>query len=94
MQRFFTGVNRLRPSLPKYHVTWNPQVVLNYLSSWPDNSNLNLIQLSKKLITLLALVTAHRLQTFSLIEVINIEIFDNEIITIKIPARIKTLGKK
>ena len=91
IKRFFAGVKRLKPSLPKYDVTWDPQIVLDYISSMPDNINLTLLQLSKKLITLL--VTAHRMQTFSLIEVSNIEIISNKIINIKIPARIKTSGK-
>ena len=45
--------------------------------------------LSKKLITLLALVTGHRIQTLSLIDIRNI-IVKVSLIEIKIPERIKT----
>lgn len=90
--RFFQGLNNLRPSDPKYEITWDPKIVLDYLSSLPLNKKLTTQDLSRKLITLLALVTGHRLQTFSLIEVDNIE-NKTDAIHIKIPKRIKTSGR-
>lgn len=94
LKRLFKGFHNLKPSQPKYDVTWDPQIVLNHISSLPDNDDLSLLQLSCKLLSLLAIITAHRMQTFSLIEVNNIEIKDSEnLILIKIPRRIKTSGK-
>lgn len=93
IKRFFTGVRKLRPSLPKYDVTWDPGIVLQYFSSLSENNELSLPLLSKKLITLLALITAHRLQTLSVIRIENIEIAFGETIIIKIPDNIKTSGK-
>lgn len=81
----------MRPSEPKYDITWDPKIVLDYLSSLPINKKLNTRDLGYKLITLLALITGHRLQTFSLIEVENVEEV-NKAIHIKIPKRIKTSG--
>lgn len=93
IKRFMKGVFRLRPTAPKYNLTWDPNIVLNYLAQkWP-NEDLNLETLSKKTITLLALVSAHRVQTFSLIKLSNIIVHNTEII-IKIPDLIKTSRPK
>lgn len=89
LKRFMKGVFKLRPTNPKYNVTWDPNIVLNFLAlKWP-NENLDLKTLSKKTVTLLALVTAHRVQTLSLIKLNNIFTNSNEIL-IKIPDMIKT----
>lgn len=89
VKRFFKGVFRLRPALPKYNVTWDTSIVLNFLSNWYPNTQLTLENLTKKLILLLALVTAHRMQTFSKINITNIEQHPNNV-QIKIPDIIKT----
>uniref|UniRef100_A0A1Y1L6N9 Tyr recombinase domain-containing protein n=1 Tax=Photinus pyralis TaxID=7054 RepID=A0A1Y1L6N9_PHOPY len=91
IKRFFKGVASLRPPRPRYTTLWNPELVLKHLSSWFPNEDISLEQLSLKLIMLLALVTAHRMQTFSLIELSHI-IADAEGVRIFIPARIKTSG--
>lgn len=91
VKRLLKGAYNLRPAGPRYDSTWDPQVVLSYFSNQPTNNELSLKQLSKKLITLLALITAHRMQTFSLIRVSNIELKPDKI-TIKISERIKTSG--
>lgn len=89
IKRFFKGVFRLRPPLPKYNSTWDTSTVLNSLANWYPNNSLSLDKLTKKLVTLLALTTAHRVQTISKINIKNIEFFDNEV-QIKIPDLIKT----
>lgn len=89
IKRFFKGVYRSRPLRPKYNETWDTSVVLNFLDKWYPNEGLNKSQISKKLITLFALVTAHRVQTFSKIKISNIVINQTEI-KIKIPDQIKT----
>jgi hypothetical protein len=89
IHRFFKGVFRLRTPHPKYNTTWDTNCVLNYVSSWFPNETLTLDKLSIKTVTLLALATAHRIQTISKINIKNIEIESNRI-TIKIPDLIKT----
>lgn len=89
IKRFMKGMSRLRPATPKYSVTWDPQVVLSHLENLP--LQLNLQQLSQKLVTLLALVTGSRLQTISLIRLANI-IEDEQEIQINITDPIKTSG--
>lgn len=77
LRRFFKGVYRLRPPKAKYNVIWNPQVVLHYLTSLGRNSDLPLLLLSKKLATLIALGTGHRLQTIHAIKVIDMDFGEN-----------------
>lgn len=92
MRRFFKGIYKLRPSAPKYDLTWDPAIVLNYLRSLGPNDGLSLDSLASKLATLLALTTAHRIQTLSLIQVRNME-YEQDGILIKIPLPIKTSRK-
>lgn len=94
--RVITKFYQKRPPLPKYHVTWNPTLVLDYVGTCYPNEKISLEMLTRKLSKVMALITAHRVQTFSLIEVRNIQISEKkkkkiEIeIEIKVPARIKT----
>lgn len=71
-KRFFKGLYNLRPSHPRYCSTWDPSIVLTHLRSFYPNDTLSLQKLSFKLVTLLALITAHRVQTLSLIRIQNI----------------------
>ncbi|XP_047025959.1 uncharacterized protein LOC124634427 [Helicoverpa zea] len=87
--RFMKGVYKLRTPQPRYTFTWDPAIVLDYLSAWYPNSDLSFERLSKKLTTLLALITAHRVQTLSLIKLSNIKKY-NEKFVINITDQIKT----
>lgn len=91
IKRFLSGVSKIRPSRPKYNRTWDPSIVLDYLSKYYPLESLSFEKLTEKLIMLLALITAHRAQTFSLIKVKNIFIGDEKV-EIEIPDRIKTSG--
>lgn len=79
IKRLLKGSYRLKPSVPKYVNTWDPKIVLNYVSIWYPNRNLSLEKITKKLIVLLALCTGHRVQTLSLIDVNNIVIAESGI---------------
>lgn len=89
VKRFFKGVFRLRPPLPKYSMTWDTSIVLNHIATLYPNETLTLDQISKKLVTLIALSTAHRVQTLSKINIKNIETFSSKVL-IKIPDYLKT----
>lgn len=89
IKRFFKGIFRSRPPVPKYDTTWDPSIVLTFLEKRFPHDSLTLEVLSKKLVTLLALVTAHRVQTFSKINLDNITISSSSI-SIKITELIKT----
>lgn len=43
VSRLFKGFYRLRPPLPKYNVTWNPSIVLNFLESWSPNDDIIIV---------------------------------------------------
>lgn len=89
IQRFFKGLSNIHPQQPKYSVIWDPSIVLNYLTNLSENEQLPLELLTKKTATLLALVTAQRVQTLSKIRIENIQL-SREKISIKIPDKLKT----
>lgn len=89
IKRLFKGFFRLKPPLPKYVVTWDPNIVLDFLEKLCPNDSIPLEHLTKKTVTLIALVTAHRVQTISKIRVQNIEMCTQGL-NIKIPDLIKT----
>lgn len=85
------GAYKLRPATPKYDITWVPQVVLDFIASWLPDKDLSLERITKKLVILLALTTAHRVQTLSLIKTGNIKISPAGV-QIRIVDIIKTSG--
>ena len=54
------GCFNRKPPKARYNSLWDPDVVLNYFNSLPNNSDLGVAVLSKKLATLLALATIYR----------------------------------
>ena len=90
--RFFKGLSVQKPQKPKYDSIWDPQPVLEFAGKLYLNQDISLEQLTKKLVILLALATAQRVQTLSKIFVDNIIHSDNQI-QIKIPDRIKTSAR-
>jgi len=77
--RFFKGVGRVAPPKRKYNFIWDPAPVLSYLSSLHPFHKLSYYEITLKTIGLLALATAHRVQTFSKINVNNIHTFSDRI---------------
>ena len=63
ISRFFKGVAVQKPQRPRYSSTWDPEPVLNHFSRLYPNESLPLDRLTKKLIILLTLITAQRVQT-------------------------------
>ena len=58
--RLLKGMFNSRPPQPKYTDTWDVQLVLDRLRRLPDNAQLDLKELSLKVVMLLALITASR----------------------------------
>ncbi|CAK1579485.1 unnamed protein product [Parnassius mnemosyne] len=79
IKRFLKGAYKLRPALPKYTGTWDPKIVLNHIGDWVPNETLSIEKLTKKLAVLMALCTAHRAQTLSLIKIDNIKICSSDV---------------
>ena len=74
LSRFFRGVAKKKPTKAKYTHTWDPNTVLEHLATWTPNEELSLEKLTKKLVTLLALSTAQRVQTLFSIKKSNIRV--------------------
>lgn len=77
--RFLKGVFRCRPSFPRYQTTWDPNIVLNYITTFFPNEELSLSQITGKTAVLLALSTGQRVQTLSLIRLSNVRVSDSSI---------------
>lgn len=77
--RFLKGVFRSRPSFPRYQTTWDPNIVLDYITSFFPNEELSLPQITKKTAVLLALSTGQRIQTLSLVRLSNVRVSDSSI---------------
>ena len=88
ISRFFKGVYRLRPTHPKYTHTWDVSIILNHLKNL-DLTNQDLTTLTLKTVMLLALASAHRVQTLTSIDIRCI-VFTNFGVEIKIEELIKT----
>lgn len=62
--RFLKGVFNIKPSRPRYTSIWDISLVLDYLRLCSPAKELSLFMLGAKLLTLCAIVTGHRCQTF------------------------------
>lgn len=93
LKRFLKGIYKQRPPKPRYDITWDPNPVLSYLSSLFPLSEISVTDLTVKLVTLLALITGHRIQTLAKIQLRNITLF-NDRLEIKISDGIKTSNPK
>ena len=79
IKRFLTGVFKMRPALPRNNVTWDPQIVLNFLKNWSPANNLSLYQLSIKVVLLCLLVSGQRGQAVHLFDMRNTSWFSNRV---------------
>ena len=62
---FIKGVYHLRQPKPKYSSIWDADILLRYFQQIEDNSQLNLLELSKKKTTLLVLLHGLRISTIT-----------------------------
>ena len=65
VSRIIKGILKLGPSLPKYTVAYDPDIILQYMNSLPANNLLSMDLFTKKLCTLLCLLIGQRSQTIS-----------------------------
>ena len=66
--RYLKGVfNKLKP-LPKYNIVWSVDTVLDYLSLFWPLHQINLKELTLKLVMLIALTTGQRCQTLTFLD--------------------------
>jgi hypothetical protein len=67
------GVYNLRPSEPKYCKTWDVSNVLGYLRKLSPIKYISLKDLTLKLVTLIAIITASRVQSLHLLTLNGLE---------------------
>ena len=89
ISRFFKGIYKLRPSLARYTTTWNSEIIVKEAAKFEPIESLSLRDITEKLIILLAMGTAHKVQSLSLISIDHIKI-EQSGIEIKIVGLIKT----
>ena len=77
VSRFVRGVRNLRPGQVKYPLLWNAQDLITHLASWEISSDSLMQDISRKLATTLACVSAQRVHTLSLIDSNHIFFFDS-----------------
>lgn len=86
--RFMKGVFNLRPPMPKYTETWDVQPVLQKLRSMFPLHTLSLKELTLKLVMLMALTQAARVQTLHLLVLSGIRI-GKDSISVRLGGNIK-----
>ena len=69
VSRMLRGIFKLRTSLPKHVVSYDPNIVLKYIDSLPANKDLSLELLTKKLCTLLCLLSDQRSQSIGKLKI-------------------------
>jgi hypothetical protein len=70
--RFFKGLANLKPSLPRYSVTWDVDKVFSFLESLWKLEDLSLKMLACRTVVLVALITAQRTQTIQFLDIFNV----------------------
>lgn len=93
INRFMRGVFNLRPSCPRYAETWDVQPVLQKLRSMSPLQDLSLKSLTLKLVMLMALTQAARVQTLHLLLYSN-AIVDNNSVSLLLGGNIKQCRPK
>ena len=63
ISRLLKGMFKIRPSLPRYTVTYDVNIVFNYLRTLPPIPLISLKELTMKVSTLLCLLSGHRAQS-------------------------------
>ena len=77
VRRFMKGVPNLRPTKPRYSVTWDVNKVLDFIRSSLPVEVLPLKELTLKFVLLIALTTAARSQTLSLLRLSNMTVTED-----------------
>ncbi|CAH2013163.1 unnamed protein product [Acanthoscelides obtectus] len=72
IKRYLKGVYKMNTPRAKYTSTCDPLIVLEFLAKWYPLEGLNIQKLTYKLVMLVSLLTAHRIQTISQIRISNI----------------------
>ncbi len=69
ISRFVRGTFNMKPTRPRYKEIWNVGLVLNYLRGLSPTDELGLRDLTWKLCSLIAIISANRLQTLHMLRI-------------------------
>ena len=79
VKRYMKAVYLDRPSFPRHFSIWDPELVLNHIRSLRTNDDLSMIQLSKKMVMLMLLLSGQWGQTLHLLDIRNMTISTSRI---------------
>ena len=82
-----------KPVFPRCDLTWDPQLVLTYLVGLGSNQRLSILELSRKLVMLMLLLSGQRGQTLHLLDTRNM-FFTPSKVTFTLGDPLKTSGPK
>ena len=74
ISRFMKGGSQIKPAIPKNIVIWDTSIVLAYLKTLSPVRKLPIMELTKKAVTLSALLTGQRCQSLFHMDIRNIDI--------------------
>ena len=74
---YMRGTFNTSPPKPRYHSTWDPDVVLKLLKDWSPVDTLDLKKLTLKLLMLILLVSGQRISTILLLSIDCLQISDS-----------------
>ena len=77
--RFMKGAFNMKPSFPRYTVTWDVNIVLKFLKDMPSLDTISLKFLTYKLVMLIALVTGQRCQTIKCLDLDNYDTLEDKV---------------
>ena len=77
ISKFMRGVFNMRPPAPRYKEIWDVRIVLSYLRKLSPANSLTLKQLTLKLVVLMALTSAQRVQTLQKLRLDEAKVSDN-----------------
>lgn len=80
VRRFMKGVFHQRPSIPKHKAIWDPDILLKYLDK--DSNSLTLLDFSRKIATLLTLLSGNRVITIASLYLTDVHFEHNKIVII------------
>ena len=77
--RLLKGIYNKKPALPKTNVTWDPKIILDFLKKLSPVRSISLLNLSKKLATLLWLLAGQRGQSLEFIDLRNLTLTEHSV---------------
>lgn len=77
VRQFMRGVYQEKPALPRYSITWDVSILLKYLKTLPHVKSLSLKLLTFKTVTMLAILSAQRVQTLQYLDLRNMDLTEN-----------------